>query len=148
MFPNPVVAGSVVRIARQVDTRGETRRGDVGAPGRDLPDGFLACPHGVEAQCDPQMFGEATREFVGRTLWTVAAEVIGVRAVARHDPQLPRLEDLLQQPGRLGTGPEQQGRDQRKQGLHGRSMVAIEYAALGRGTEVVITAPTRNRMGA
>ena len=138
---------------------------------RDFLDGRFTRAHGVQPQRDIEVLCEAAREIVGGAYRALAAEVVGIGAVARYDPQLARIEDLQQQRRGLGAGREQQAASAATRILTGcprpgragawcpDAPAAIEYAAarctpcaavtgLRRGTEAVITAPTRNRMGA
>ena len=112
VLPDPLVARPELDAAGQFDARREPCRGDVGAASGDFLDRGLAGLDRVQAQGHAQVLGELAGQVVGGALGAVAAEVIGVRAVARDHPQLAVGQDPLQQRGRLGAGGQQQGRQQ------------------------------------
>ena len=161
-----VVPRAEGRGCRQLDARAQAGRGQVGASGRHFVDGGLPGAHGVEPQLHVELLREPARELVGRSLRSVAAQIVGVRAVARDHPQLAGRDDPFQDRRWLRAGGKQQRGDQCDQRSHGavvgtRFLPATRSTARGeagagcyrirgcrRGTEVVITAPTRNRMGA
>ena len=108
VLADQLVAGAELRAGRQFDARRQAGGCEVGPPGRNLGNGRFAGPDRVEAQGNAEAFGKAARELVGRAFRPMAAEVVGVRAVARDDPQLTVREDALKQGRRLRTGRNEQ----------------------------------------
>ena len=68
----------------------------MGASSGHLLDRCLAGSDRVEPHRDAEVLGEAAGQVVTRTLGSLAAQVIGIRAVARDDPQLAVGQDPLQ----------------------------------------------------
>jgi hypothetical protein len=112
VFPDQLVARSKRDSVRQIDAGGEPGGGDVRTTGSYFLDGGLAGSDRVEAQGDAQVLGEPTGQVIGRAFGAVAAEVVGVRAVAGDHAEFAVGQDPLQQRGRLGTGGQQQRRQQ------------------------------------
>ncbi len=112
MLPDALVARSELDAPGQGDAGREACRGDVGTACGNLLDGGLPGLDRVQPQGHAQVFGELAGQVIGRALGAVAAEVVGVRAVARDYPQFAFSQDPLQQRGRLGTGGQQQRRQQ------------------------------------
>jgi hypothetical protein len=144
VLADQLVAWAELRIRGQLDPGRQSGGRQVRPPRPDLVDGVFPGPDRVEPQRHAEVLGESAGQLVGWTFRAMAAEVVGVRAVASRDAQFAAGQDLLEQGRRLRAGAEQQDRYQCEQGFQGL------YRIRGprRGTEAVITAPTRNRMGA
>ena len=118
VLAHALVARPELGAAGQLDAGRQARGGNVGATGRHLLDRRFTRAHGVEAQRHAEVVRELAGEVVGRALGPLAAQVIGVRAVAGDDAQFTLLEDLLQQRRRLAAGGQQQGRQQCQEDSH------------------------------
>ena len=130
VLADAMVARAEMGLRREVDPGGQSGRRDVGPTRGDLADRGLARADGVEPQGDAEVLGKPARELVGRALRAVAAEVVGVRAVARDDPQLARPRA----PARAAPGGWLQVASSRVASSASRGFMspfAIEYAAAG-----------------
>ena len=112
VLTDALVARSELDAPGQGDTCREACRSDVGPACGDFIDRGLPGFDRVQAQGYAQVFGKLTGQVVGRAFGAMAAEVVRVRAVAGDHPEFAVSQDPLQQRGRLGTGGQQQRRQQ------------------------------------
>ena len=112
VFPDALVPRAELDSTRQGDSGGQPCSRDMGPAGGDFLDRRIARPDRVEAQGNAQVLCKLAGQVVGGAFRAMAAEVVGVRAVAGDHPELAVGQDPLQQRGRLGTGGQQQDRQQ------------------------------------
>ena len=141
---------------------GDARGGDVGAAGYKLGLHAPSVGHGRDDERHAQLLRERARQLELEPFRAVRAEVERGGTVERDDAQLAARADLVEGPGlgRAARGNRQQRGQESKQQRYRHPLdstaspqppprmpsLARIPRPRRRGTEAVITAPTRNRM--